>query len=377
MGILQRAVKLLTRDATTGALATQYPGIIPPARGPHGTDPRSLAAVYRGIQVLTTAAMQMPLTVERWGARMTSTPSLIAQPDPHMPASQWIAHMVTSLVMTGNAYARATRNQAGDVLALLPLNPQHVFLTVDPTTRALRFSIDGATVPAADVLHAHLQPATPSEPVGLGPIQAARAELDGARQVRDFATQWFDGTGEPTGILSSPNATYAEAIATRNAWNGLDADGNQADPTPNPSRVKVLPTGFTYQPLNISPKDAQWIEAQEFNTVQIARLLGIPASLMMVNPSGGSTTYANVQDEWLNFIRFTLMAYLRPLEDALTAFTPGGQTVRFNLDSLMRPATKARYDAHAVGIGAGFLTVNEARALEGRPPLPPESEEQA
>lgn len=368
MGIMQRAFRLLTRSADT-ALATQYPGIVPPARLASSADPRGLAAVYRAVQVLTTACMQMSMTVERWGSRMDTPPSLVATPDPRMSASQWVTHMVASLALHGNAYALAERDQGGAVLALRPLTPTTVFLTQDPATHRLRFYIEGAAVSADDVLHAHLQPLTPGEPIGLGPVQAGRADLDGARRVRDYSAQWFDGTGEPAGILSSPSATFEQALATRNAWNGLTKDGEKSDTTPNPSRVKVLPTGFTYTPLHISPADAQWVEAQEFNTVQAARLFGIPSSLMMVNPTGGSTTYANIQDEWLNFIRFTLMAYLRPIEDAMTAFTAHGQTVRFNLDALMRPATAARYAAHAQALKAGFLTVNEVRALEGRPPL--------
>ena len=44
--------------------------------------------------------------------------------------------------------------------------------------------------PILGVMHA--------DPLGLGPIQAARADLDGARMTRDYATQWFDGTGLPS-----------------------------------------------------------------------------------------------------------------------------------------------------------------------------------
>jgi hypothetical protein len=31
---------------------------------------------------------------------------------------------------------------------------------------------------------------------------------------------------------------------------------------------------------------------------------------------------------------------------------------------------KTRYEAHAIGIDSGFLTVDEVRQLEDRPPLP-------
>lgn len=352
-----------------GTTLAASPILSAPARTTYSGDGRDLIAVYRATQVLTTAAMQMPLTVERDGHRLSKLPSLIAAPDPYMPQSQWVAHMVASMALTGNAYALALRAPDDTLIALRPVDPRRVFVTVNTTTGVPRYSYDGRELSGRDILHAHLQPATPSEPLGLGPVQAARREINGARDVRDYASQWFDGTGQPTGILSSPNATYAQALATRNAWNGLDEQGNKIQDGTNPSGVKVLPSGFSYTPLAISPRDAQWIEAQNYNTVQIMRLFGIPSSLMYASPEGVSLTYSNVQDEWLSFIRFTLMAYLRPLEDALTAKTVRGQVVRFNLDALLRPSTKARYDAHAVAISSGFLTVDEVRELEGLQPL--------
>ena len=36
----------------------------------------------------------------------------------------------------------------------------------------------------------------------------------------------------------------------------------------------------------------------------------------------------------------------------------------------MRPTLKERYEAHEITLRAGFLTVNEVRELENRPPLP-------
>jgi hypothetical protein len=43
--------------------------------------------------------------------------------------------------------------------------------------------------------------------------------------------------------------------------------------------------------------------------------------------------------------------------------------VKFNVDGLLRSDLSTRYAAHAVGIGSGFLTVDEARAYEDLPPL--------
>ena len=346
-----------------------HPALFPPARNAALSDPRGLTAVYRAIQVITTAAAQLPIQVERSG-QVIDTPAPISFLDPRMTRSTWVSHMVTSLALHGNAYALIERDHAGKIVALRPLNPRYVMVTVNRDTHGLVFYVDGETKTANDILHAHLQPLVVSEPLGLGPLQAARIDLEGARQTRDFASQWFDGTGSPTGILSSQTTLTPAAVkAARNAWNGIDENGNKIPDDVNPSRIKVL-SGFTYQHLGISPKDAQWIEAQEFSILQIARLFGIPSTLMLASPSGGSMSYSNIEQDWLSFTRFTLMQYLKPLEDALSECIVRGQQVRFNLEGLLRSDTSTRYSSYATALDKGFLTVNEVRALEGRAPLP-------
>lgn len=364
---LARAVGI-TRAADASQAAAR---VAPPARTSDLGEARSMSAVYRAVQVITTAAAQLPLTVERSGQILTpaQTPPVIRRPDPRMGRSEWITHMVTALALTGNAYARIERDTAGNVVSLRPLDPRKVWINLNPTTHGLRFGVEGKILTSADVLHAHLQPAIVGEPLGLGPIQAARLDLLGARQVRDYAAQWFDGTGQPTGILSSPSATYEDALRVRNAWNMLDDEGNPIASTANPTGIKVLPKAFTYQRMAINPKDAQWIESQEFSILQVARLFGIPSTLALASPSGGSMTYSNVEQDWISFTRFTLMSYLRPLEEALSEVTVRGQDVRFNLEGLLRSDTKTRYDSYAVALANGFLTVDEVRSLENRSPL--------
>ena len=58
------------------------------------------------------------------------------------------------------------------------------------------------------------------------------------------------------------------------------------------------------------------------------------------------------------------------IQEALDRHTPRGQYCKFNTGAFMRSDTLTRYQAHKVGIDTGFLTPNEARALEELPPLP-------
>ena len=76
-----------------------------------------------------------------------------------------------------------------------------------------------------------------------------------------------------------------------------------------------------------------------------------------------------MEQEWLAFTRFTLMQYLRKIEEALTDLSPLGQTIRVDTDVLLRSDTKSRYHSHRVGLEAGFLTIDEVRSIENLPPL--------
>src|SRR5690625_6951542 len=142
-------------------------------------------------------------------------------------------------------------------------------------------------------------------------------------------------------------------------------DGRSHRPWP-----AVLGNAVSYQPQMLSPQDAQFLESRQFSTTEIARLFGIPSHLMLAVVEGNSQTYMNVADADLTFVRWTLTQYLREIEEAFTVLLPRGQSARFNLDAVLRPSTKDRYSTHKIALEAGFLTVDEVRAIEGYKPLP-------
>jgi phage portal protein BeeE len=54
----------------------------------------------------------------------------------------------------------------------------------------------------------------------------------------------------------------------------------------------------------------------------------------------------------------------------MNALVPRGQYVKFNAAALLKVDTLSRYQAHEIGLRAGFLTLDEVRELEDREPLP-------
>lgn len=329
-----------------------------------------LIPVFRALQIITTAAGQLTIEQHRGQRVITgkAAAKFLTRPDPASTRTQWIQEAVLSLATDGNLFLRVVRDKAGAIAAVRVLPPREVTISEDPKTGRVVYWYKGEA--QAEILHQKFMP-VPGQLRGLGPIQAARQEIIGALDVRDYATGWFSSTGQPSGLLTSPGFDTAEkSKAALAAWNMAAQDPN------NPSKIRVIGGEIKYTPLLLNPEDAQWLDARKFTVTDIARLFGIPSALMLVSLDGNSLTYSNVEQEWVAFTRFTLIEYLRKIEDALSDLAPMGAKARFNLEALLRGDTAARYAAYALGISSGFITPDEAREKEGLDPLTPGDIEQ-
>ncbi|MBZ4486275.1 phage portal protein [Microbacterium sp. cx-55] len=337
----------------------------------------SLSTFYRGVQIHATAACQLSIAEERGGEVLADQSLLIQQPDVDESLSAFIEFTVVSLYTDGNAFWRIFRNPAGAVVNLKPLDPNEVSVDVVydrhnvPTTT---YNYRGKTLTRNDVKHLKLL-RVPGLERGLGPIQAAQLEVRGALDARDYGAMWLSDANMPDGILTTEQELGPkDSEKYLNVWYGRNPDGTTKDDAPDQllgERLRVLGKGLSYAPILLKPSDVQFLETQQFSTVQMARLIGAPASLMLVAVEGNSETYSNVEQEWIGYVRFSLMKPLREIEEALSALLPGKRKARFKVDALLRTDTKTRYEAHALSLDPqrGWATPDEVRALEGQPAL--------
>jgi HK97 family phage portal protein len=317
----------------------------------------SLAMVYRAINIHVTAAKQMSLRVTKDDVEVPS-PSFIRQPDMNKNRAAFIEETVTSLYGYGNAYWKITRDNQGRVQNLEVLAPQLVGVNQDQYGKVTNYQYQTGTLQTSEVQHLTLM-RVPGNAIGLGPIQAAQKEIYGAKSVRDYGTQWFDNSGVPNGVLKSDQVLSPDqAQAAKDAWNSSAGAKNG---------VAILGNGLNYTPVYLSPADAQFLEVQNFNVTQIARLFGVPSSLMLADVTGTSMTYTNVEQDWIGFIRFGC-PWIIEIEQAFSSLLPGRNEVEFNIDELLRTDTLTRYNAHKIAIEAGFLSVDEVRAIENLAP---------
>lgn len=330
--------------------------VVPPSRtaAPLTIDSAlGIIPVYRAISILATAASQLTLDVWR-GADPLPKPALVRKPDVNASLSAFVQDTVTSMVVSGNAYWRLDRNARNEVVNARVLNPWECVANEDGT-----LGWKDKTLKPGEFHHLKLL-RVPGRLTGLGPIQACRTSLQGSQDLGEYQAAWFGSGDVPSGILKT-DAPLSKDQADEYAdqWASRDAH-----------KVAVLGSGLDYRAILLNPEDAQFLQVAQFNVTGIARLFGIPAHLLLAAIEGTSMTYTNTSQADLTFVRWTLMQYLREIEEAFTACLPGQQTARFNLDAILRADTTTRYLSHQVALSAGFATPNEIRATEGLPPLP-------
>lgn len=365
---LWERMKLAGRVLTRGADGTDMPdGIKPPKRGP-ATEPLQLSTVFRGVQVLQTAITGLPIVEQRGGRDLPDVSPMVLQPDVSRSRRDFIADIVASLVLDGNAFTRIVRDWKGEIVTCEMLPPQYVTVTDesdDPACPDLRFSYLGHAYTADDVVHSKLLN-VPGRLRGLGPISAAREEIDAAQLARDYKARFFtDGSNLKGYLRTSENITQEAAQQAKASWK---ASGEAGD-------IKVVGKNLEYVPLSLKPADLQFLETQKFDTTQIARLLGIPASIMLAAVDGSNLTYSNIEQSWIEFADYTLAAYTGEIEEIFNRLLPRGRTAKFDWDSSQRANMSDRYTAYKTAIEAGFLTVDDVRRKEGLPALGKEEDQ--
>lgn len=363
-GFFQRlrfAGKIITRGV---AAVDDIPAEIMPPTRTAAYDPLQLSTVFRGVQVLQTAIAGLPMHEMRGGIKLNTMTSIIDHPDANRSRRDFISDIVASLCLDGNAFIRKLR-YGGEVVSCQVLPPSLVTVRDDgrdPAAPVLRYSYLGREYTPDEITHLKFLNVT-GRLRGLGPISAAREEVEGAKMARDYKARFYTDSSNVKGYLKSDQKiTPDSAKQAKDDWGKAGKAGD----------IKVVGSNLTYVPLDMKPADLQFLETQKFDTTQIARLLGIPASIMLAAVDGSNLTYSNIEQSWIEFADYTLAAYTGEIEELLSSLLPRGRVVRFDWDSSRRADMADRYNAYKTAIGSGWLTVDDVRDREGLPPLTPE-----
>lgn len=328
------------------------------------TDDRALRidAVWACVRLLSDGIAAAPLQTFRStpaGDVRVDAPPLVARPSRRVTTYDWLVQAVVSMCLRGNAYGVLLDWDAGVPTRCEWLHPDRVQVLDDGMFAPPRYSVGGQIFTAAEMLHIRGM-TLPGALVGLSPIGYAAATIGRADAARTFSSQFLSGGAHPTGVLQTDQRIDGEqAKALKDRF--VAALRGTREPV-------VLGAGTTFAALQVSPSDSQFLETEQWTVGQIARMYGVPPEMIGAATEGSAITYANVEQRTINLNAWTFRPWARRIELAISARL--ADTCRFNLDAHVRTDLKTRYEAHEIGIRAGFLSPDEAREYEHRPPIP-------
>jgi HK97 family phage portal protein len=322
-----------------------------------------LSTVWGCVRLLADSVSTLPLAVYRGDDREPiPTPPLLQRPSADFPElADWLWAVMASLLLRGNAWGVITaRAGAGLLPSQVDLvHPDRVaVVTNGDGTQTIR--IGGEPYNRADLFHVKAFP-WPGSLLGLSPIAYAREAIGLGLGAEKYGAKLFGDSAIPSGVITSDQRIGDEGAAH------LKARWQQAHK--GRREIAVLGSGAKFQPVTIAPDEAQFIQTQKFSVATICRFYGVPPE-MMAGETAGHEAYTSPEMRGTDFLTFTLRPWLLRIERAVSGLLPSTQTAKFNAGGFVRATLRDRYEAHKLAIEAGFLTRNEVRELEDRPPLP-------
>ena len=197
------------------------------------------------------------------------------------------------------------------------------------------------------------------------PVMTMKDTIGLAVAIRTYASRYFLNGGVPPLALEGPAASPA-AVARGKSDMGEAVKQSTRDE----SGVIYLPPGHKLTPVALQPEKGQLLDAQRFIVEEVARIFNIPPAFLhhLVN-----ATFANVEQQDLNFVKHSLVHWIEQIEQELNAKmfgTARGRYIEFDLNALLRGDLVSRMGAYAQAIQFSVMKPNEARRRENLPDDP-------
>lgn len=326
-------------------------------------------AVYASVRLLREVVSMLPVhfyrgTPGQEPMRIDPPKWLLDPAGDGYGLQDWLGQVTYCDALRGNVVGRIPeRDPRTGLPRALPLeHPDDVNVRRDEDGRT-RWTVRGREVEDAnDIWHRRSFP-VPGSVWGLSPVGIHSLTVGLGIAATQFGAQFFLDGGHPTALFQNTQKTLDPGqTAAIKARIRAVLSGNR--------EPLVLGADWDYKPLQVSPEDSQFLETNNYTAAECARIFGPGMPAVLGYETGGSLTYANVEQFNQQLLTFTLDPWLVRVEKMLFDLLPRPQFAKFNRGALLRTDLLTRYKAHEISLRNEFAVVNEVRRLEDQPPVP-------
>lgn len=279
---------------------------------------------------------------------------ITSEPNEYQNAYDFWENVMASALMYGCGYAVIERNARGYAERLVPVSYYDVDVKEVDGERVFVIRDYGA-VTQDNMLEI-------SNMNRMSPIRLHRENMGLAKAAQDFGSEYFGQKGQMTGVLASDQPLRKEQMdVIQNSWNQSAMNAG----------TKLLPFGFKYQRITITPDEAQFIETRKFQAEEICRIYSVPPSLVQLETQ---TTFNNVEQQNLQFARHTISPWAKRIEQEIDrkliqSFERPDIYSKFSMDDLYRGDLAARTNYYQQMLQSGVVSINEVRRKENMNPV--------
>ena len=299
---------------------------------------------------------------------------LLRQPNKWMTAPEFWGMCSACLDLRGNFFALKSGLLGGEVSELIPIPMGRVQKVRQAPDFSLFYEISRPDGSATDIIPGeyimHIRGLVLNGYMGLNPIQYARESIGLALATEKHGAKVFAHGAMVGGLLKYPGS-----FKDPNAAKRIIQDFNEIYASvENAHKTALLEDGLTFEKMQMTSVDSQFIEARNFQKKEIVDLFfGLPLSMLQ---SGEKVaTYASADAFDLEYVKYALTPRLVNIEmaiyrDLLSEAQKKNYFAKFSTGGLLRGDTAARTAYYQGMVNIEAMSPNEVRELEDMNPYP-------
>lgn len=329
-------------------------------------DALELPPVVRAVNLIASVAGAFAPTLYRDGIPVPTSeqPRIVRKPAAFMSRPEFVTQTVLALATVGEAFwLLGEYDDDGRPHFATVLPNADISIEWDERRIIPQYSWRGEPIDAYST-----RPRLKHIPIGRyagdlhgrGPVNEALRYLAHIAAAETYAAGWFLTGGIPSVILGTEKELNDQKSAElKRKW--IEAHSITASPVP-----AVLSGGIKAEFPAVNPQDSQLQQARDAAATTVARLLGIPPALLIVQTTGATIVYQNAAGAMTELVRVTIApTYLTPIEQAWSDLVGSRSAVRFDYAELQRADIQSRYAVYSQAIPLGILDAADARRFEG------------
>lgn len=322
-----------------------------------------LATVYTCINVRSQTIASLPINVYREDGdskiNLSEHPvyyPLAHQPNSYMSSANMFLTAMIHADSWGNSYIGINRNGRGEVRSLDILQPWQCE-SINVVDGNAYYNINGMIYPSRDVLHFRWFSTDGLN--GISPIRQNANVMGKAIKAEKYSSMALGQ--KPPGILSyEGNMTAEQRAENQKVWKEDLMAG----------RTPILSGRWSFEPIMLSPGDAQFIEQEKLTDRKIYGIYRIPPVFAQ---DFERATFTNAEQSDLIFAKHTILPLVRVIEQEcnMKLFSEREKRntyVKFNMNGLLRGDTQSRAAFYTAMRNIGGMNGNEIREREDMNP---------